>query len=117
MYVPERGDLVWINLNPQAGHEQAGHRPAIVLSPSLYNRIGMMLCCPITSQIKGYPFEVAIRGTSKVRGVVLADQVKCLDWQTRGIRKVARVGDTTLQEVLAKLQAILFQGVPANSVG
>ena len=117
MYVPERGDVVWINLNPQAGHEKAGHRPAIVISPSLYNRIGMMLCCPITSQIKGYPFEVAISGASKVSGVVLADQVKCLDWQARGIKKVARVSDLTLQEVLAKLQAILYQRVPANSDG
>src|SRR5438552_15502873 len=89
-YVPERGDAVWITLDPQAGHEQAGRRPALVLSPSAYNgRVGLALFCPITSQVKGYPFEVPIPAGSSVTGVVGADQVKSLDW--RG-RKAARLG-------------------------
>src|SRR5260370_14729804 len=81
-YIPERGDAVWITLDPQAGHEQAGRRPALVLSPSVYNRrVGLALFCPITSQVKGYPFEVAIPPRFSIRGVVGADQVKSLDWR------------------------------------
>ncbi len=81
-YVPERGDAVWITLDPQAGHEQAGRRPALVLSPSAYNgRVGLALFCPITNQVKGYPFEVPIPAGSSVTGVVGADQVKSLDWR------------------------------------
>ena len=76
MYVPDRGHAVWMNFNPQAGHEQAGHRPALVISPASYNgRTGLLLCCPITSQIKGYPFEVEIKGNPLISGVVLADQI------------------------------------------
>ena len=83
-YVPERGDAVFITLDPQAGHEQAGRRPALVLSPAAYNgRVGLALLCPITSQVKGYPFEVPIPAGSPVRGVVGADQVKSLDWRAR----------------------------------
>src|SRR4029077_6896441 len=83
--VPERGDIVWITLNPQAGHEQAGRRPAVVLSPIAYNRkVGLAVFCPITNQIKGYPFEVLIPAGLPVTGAVLADQVKSLDW---GVRK------------------------------
>ena len=79
-YVPDRGDVVWLHFTPQAGHEQAGHRPALVLSPASYNRrSGLMLCCPITSRVKGYPFEVALGGGQELAGVILADQVKSLD--------------------------------------
>lgn len=84
-YVPDRGDVVWIDFNPQTGHEQAGRRPAVTLSPALYNgRTGLALLCPITNQIKGYPFEVTIPQGWNVTGVVLADQVKSLDWRRRG---------------------------------
>ena len=77
-YVPGRGDLVWLNFTPRAGHEQAGHRPALVLSPAPYNdKTGLMLCCPITSQVKGYPFEVRLPEGFRVKGAILADQVKC----------------------------------------
>ncbi len=83
-YIPERGDAVWITLDPQAGHEQAGRRPALVLSPSAYNgRVGLALFCPITSQVKGYPFEVRLPAGSPVSGVVGADQVKSLDWRAQ----------------------------------
>ena len=83
-YVPARGAAVWITFNPQPGHEQAGRRPALVLSPSSYNgKVGLAILCPITSQVKGYPFEVTIPSGSKLGGVVLADQVKSLDWRTR----------------------------------
>lgn len=84
-YVPDRGDIVWLNFSPQRGHEQAGKRPALVLSPKGYNkRAGLMLACPITSRIKHYPFEVRLQ-TAKIDGAVLADQVKNLDWTVRGI--------------------------------
>src|SRR5437660_9952142 len=83
-YVPSRGDAVWITLNPQAGHEQSGRRPALVLSPSAYNgRVGLALLCPITSQVKGYPFEVTLPHGLPITGVVLADEVKSLDWRAR----------------------------------
>src|SRR2546427_12812343 len=83
-YVPERGDAVWISLDPQAGHEQAGRRPALVLSPAAYNgRVGLALFCPITSQVKGYPFEVPIPAGLPISGVIGADQVKSLDWRAR----------------------------------
>ena len=85
-YVPERGDAIWINLQPQAGHEQAGRRPAVVLSPSVYNgRVGLALLCPITNQRKGYPFEVRIPSRLRVTGVVLADQIKSLDWRVGSV--------------------------------
>ena len=81
-YTPQRGDIVWLNFNPQIGREQTGRRPAVVLSPGSYNgKVGLLLACPITSQVKGYPFEVAIPPGLKIRGVVLSDQVKSLDWR------------------------------------
>ena len=84
VYIPRRGDAVWLNFNPQSGHEQAGRRPALVLSPEEYNRkTGLAIFCPITSQVKGYPFEVKLPAGFPVSGVVLADQVKSLDWQMR----------------------------------
>jgi mRNA interferase MazF len=107
-YVPERGDVVWLQFDPQAGHEQAGHRPALVLSPSAYNRrSGLMLCCPITSRVKGYPFEVALAGKRDLAGVVLADQVKSLDWRARRARKKDMAPPEVVQETLGKLHALL----------
>jgi len=82
-YIPERGDLVWLQFNPQSGHEQAGKRPALVISPATYNgKVGLSLFCPVTTRIKGYPFEVIIPQDLSIEGAILADQVKSLDWQT-----------------------------------
>lgn len=107
-YVPDRGDIVWLQFNPQAGHEQAGHRPALVLSPANYNRAsGLMLCCPMTSQKKGYPFEVVISEDPDRTSVVLADQVKSLDWKTRKAIKKGTASPTVLLETLSKLQTLL----------
>jgi mRNA interferase MazF len=107
-YVPDRGDAIWLNFTPQAGHEQAGHRPALVLSPDSYNqRAGLALLCPITSQEKGYPFEVSLSGTDEVHGVVLADQVKSLDWRERDAEFIEEVPEAVTQEVIAKVQALL----------
>ena len=107
-YVPERGDVVWISLNPQVGHEQAGRRPAVVISPRSYNgKVGLGLFCPITSQVKGYPFEVALPGGLPVKGVVLADQVKSLDWRARETKFAARLPANTSAEVVGKLAALL----------
>jgi len=105
---PDRGDLVWISLNPQAGHEQAGRRPALVLSPASYNsKVGLALCCPITSRVKGYPFEVVLSGTLPMTGVVLSDQVKSLDWRARRSEIAGRAPTEVVAEVLGKLQALL----------
>lgn len=103
MYIPERGDIIWITFNPQAGHEQAGRRPALVLSPAAYNgKIGLAILCPITSQIKGYPFEVLIPQKMKIGGVILSDQVKSLDWRARQAELVCRLPEAVLNEVLQK---------------
>ena len=107
-YVPDRGDVVWIALNPQAGHEQAGRRPAVVVSPRAYNRkVGLGLFCPITSRAKGYPFEVTLPAELAVQGVVLADQVKSLDWRARRAELAARLPDATSAEVVGKLATLL----------
>jgi mRNA interferase MazF len=107
VYVPDRGDVVWLQFNPQSGHEQSGHRPALVISPREYNRrAGLALLCPITSRVKGYPFEVAV-DVKGVTGVILSDQVKSLDWQARKAQKAARVPEGVLAEVRAKLQVLL----------
>ncbi len=107
-YVPNRGDVVWISLDPQAGHEQAGRRPALVISPASYNgKVGLAILCPITSQVKGYPFEVAIPSGLKVGGVVLSDQVKNLDWRVRKAAFIGRLHQETTLEVLAKLGTLL----------
>jgi mRNA interferase MazF len=106
-YIPSRGEIVWLDFTPQSGHEQAGRRPALVLSPKAYNRKSeLMLCCPITSRMKGYPFEVALSGSS-TRGVVLADQVKSVDWVARHAEYKETVSNEVLQEVVAKLQPLL----------
>ncbi len=107
-YVPDRGDLVWLQFNPQAGHEQAGHRLALVLSPKRYNKIThLMLCCPLTTSIKGYPFEVLTKVSDK-EGVILADQIRSLDWVARKAKKEGRVEPSVLDEVLAKVEALLW---------
>lgn len=99
---------MWLEFDPQAGHEQAGHRPALVLSPSAYNRrSGLMLCCPITSRVKGYPFEVTLAGKRGLSGVVLADQVKSLDWRARRAKKKDAAPLEAVQETLGKLHALL----------
>ncbi len=90
-YVPDRGDLVWLEFDPQAGHEQSGRRPALVLSPALYNdRAGLALFCPITNQVKGYPFEVPLPPGLRITGAILADQVRSLDWLARKARRADR---------------------------
>lgn len=110
-YVPERGDAVWITLDPQAGHEQAGRRPALVLSPAAYNgRVGLALLCPITNQAKGYPFEVAIPAGSAVTGVVGADQVKSLDWRARKADRIGTLPEEVVTQVLQRLQTLLVGG-------
>jgi len=107
-YIPQRGDVVWINLNPQAGHEQAGRRSAVVLSPMAYNRkTGLALFCPITNQEKGYPFEVAIPVGLPVSGVILADQVKSLDWKIRDIERLCAIPSRTVAELLQKIILLL----------
>ena len=107
-YVPRRGQVVWISLNPQAGREQAGRRPAVVLSPESYNaRVGLALFCPVTSSIKGYPWEVLIPDGLPVSGAILSDQVKCLDWQSRDVELISTLPDTVIAEVLGKLGALL----------
>ncbi len=107
-FVPDRGDLVWLEFSPQAGHEQAGHRPALVLSPRSYNAAaGLALCCPITSRVKEYPFEVPLPSNSPVQGVVLADQIKSLDWRARKARLISAAPHAVVTDVLAKAQALL----------
>jgi mRNA interferase MazF len=104
--VPDAGDIAWLAFSPQAGHEQAGHRPALVLSPALYNaKTSMMVCCPMTSQIKGYPFEVIV--TRDPPSAVLADQIKSIDWRARRAVRKGRVAETVLAEVRAKIHALI----------
>ena len=105
---PGRGDVVWVSLKPHAGHEQAGRRPALVLSPIEYNkRVGLALMCPVTSRVKGYPFEVALPEDLQVSGVILADQVKSLDWKVRQAEHACTVPQSVTNEVLGKLNALL----------
>ena len=107
-YVPNRGDAVWISFDPRAGHEQAGRRPAVVLSPEAYNgKVGLAILCPITNQIKGYPFEVAIPPDYQVGGVVLADQAKSLDWRARKAEFICALPQAVILEVLDKLGTLL----------
>jgi len=105
-YVPDAGDIVWLNFTPQAGHEQAGHRPALVLTPAAYNdKTSLAVCCPMTTQIKNYPFEVVVAGTPP--SVVLADQVKSLDWRSRNATRKGTVSGEELAEVRAKILALI----------
>ena len=107
IYTPDAGDVVWLDFDPQIGREQAGYRPAIVLSPKLYNiKSGLMVCCPLTSKIKNYPFEVLLESKSQT-SAVLSDQVKSLDWQARNITFKSKCSDQELQEILRKIKALL----------
>ena len=105
---PERGDVIWINMNPQVGHEQAGRRPAIVLSPSAYNgKVGLALLCPITNQVKGYPFEVIIPEGLDISGAILSDQVRSLDWKRRNAKFFIKIPETVVFEVFKKFKVLL----------
>ncbi len=109
-YIPRRGDLVWLSFDPQAGHEQAGRRPAFVLSPESYNRkTNLLLGCPITTKVKGYPFEVALPLGLPVGGVILADQIKSVDWKVRKAEYIARTPAVVIDDVLSLLLALLGQ--------
>jgi mRNA interferase MazF len=108
-YIPDRGDIVWLNFDPQSGHEQKGKKPAIVISPKEYNeKVGLGLFCPITSKIKNYPFEVKIE-TDKINGVVLSDQIKSLDWKTREIEFISKDAPEKIEEIIDKLSVLIFQ--------
>lgn len=108
-YVPEAGDLVWLDFHPQAGREQAGRRPAVVLSPAVYNqRAGLAVACPVTSRAKGYPFEVALPSGLPVSGVILADHVRSLDWRERRARRIARLPGAVMQEIRDRIAALLL---------
>lgn len=107
-YVPERGDIAWLEFSPQAGHEQAGNRPALVISPAAYNRrVGMALFCPLTSQVKGYPFEVLLPPGLKAKGAILADQIESLDWRVRRAKLLCRVPLDVMEETLARVLALI----------
>jgi mRNA interferase MazF len=107
-YVPRQGDIVWITLNPQTGHEQSGRRPAVVLSPEIYNaKVGLALFCPLTSQIKGYPWGVAVPEGLPVSGVVLSDQVRSLDWRVRHVEKIGTLPPVSVDEILGKLGTLI----------
>jgi len=110
IYIPQCGDVVWITLIPQSGHEQRGRRPAVVLSPGNYNaKTGLAILCPITSQIKGYPFEVLIPAGLPIAGAILSDQVKSLDWHARNAELICRLPTETITETLQKLGTLLSQ--------
>ena len=107
-WCPDRGDLIWLDFNPQSGAEQAGKRPALVVSPAKYNlKVGLALVCLVTTRAKGYPFEVALPEGSSISGVILADQLKSLDWRTRHAEYAGRVPEETVNDVLARI-ATLF---------
>lgn len=107
-YSPDRGDVIWITLDPQAGHEQAGRRPALVLSPAGYNaRVGLAIACPITSRVKGFPFEVRLPDGLPVSGVVLSDQIKSIDWRARRGEFICRLPNGPLEETIRKVHALL----------
>lgn len=109
-YIPEAGDIVWLNFTPQTGHEQAGRRSAVVLSPCAYNsKTDLLVCVPVTNQIKGYPFEVVLSGT-EVSGAALADQVKSLDWRSRQAQFKSKISDVEMRGIKAKIAALLSLG-------
>ena len=106
-YIPDKGDFVWLNFTPQAGHEQRGKRPAIVLSPKSYTqKTGLALCCPITSNVKGYPFEVIVDG-GKIKGAVLSDHIKSLDWKVRQIKFIEKAKSNVLNECIEKISVLI----------
>jgi mRNA interferase MazF len=107
-YIPAQGDIVWLQFNPQAGHEEAGRRPALVISPKEYNRkVGLALLCPVTSQVKGYPFEVLLPPGLGVSGAVLSDQIKSLDWHARKAERLCTASEEVVEEVLGKILALI----------
>ena len=107
-YIPAQGDIVWLQFNPQAGHEEAGRRPALVISPKEYNRkVGLALFCPVTSQIKGYPFEVLLPANLAASGAVLSDQVKSLDWRVRKAERLCTAPEDVVEEVLGKILTLI----------
>jgi mRNA interferase MazF len=107
-FVPNRGDVVWLDHDPQTGHEQRGRRPALILSPAAYNGlVGLALCCSLTTRVNRYPFEVAVPSGLAVEGVILADQIRCLDWRSRNASLLSHLPDATVQETLAKLLTLL----------
>jgi mRNA interferase MazF len=109
-YVPARGDFVWLDFHPQVGHEQKGRRSALVISPRDYNaKASLALCCPITSKIKGYPFETQVEPPDSVRGVILCDQVRSLDWRARRATLIGRASRQCLDDVMAKIEALLHR--------
>ncbi|UOF92582.1 endoribonuclease MazF [Fodinisporobacter ferrooxydans] len=107
-YIPERGDFIWLQFTPQSGHEQAGRRPAFVISPQSYNsKAGLALLCPVTSKIKGYPFEVIVPQDLPIEGAILSDQVKSLDWQSRQASFICKASEEILSEVISKLELLI----------
>ena len=107
-YVPERGDLVWLQFDPQLGSEQPGRRPALVISPGSYNRtVGLALVCPVTSRVKGYPFEVPLPDGLEVQGAVLCDQLKSLDWRSRTATRIGTVPDEVMRDAAARILALV----------
>ena len=109
-YIPRRGDVVWVTFNPRAGHEQAGRRPAVILSPAAYNsKVGLAILCPITSQVKGYPFEVVLPGELQVSGVILSDQVKNLDWRAREAEFICALPAATVSDILQRIGLLLTE--------
>lgn len=106
--IPEKGDLVFINFSPQSGSEQAGYRPAIVLSPKLFNKGKFIALCPITRQKKGYPFEVSLPKDSPIEGVILTDQIKTFDWRSRGIQIKGQASDSITEECISYVQRYVF---------
>lgn len=107
-YVPARGDVVWLRFDPQSGHEQSGRRPALVVSPRTYNgRVGLALFCPITSRVKGYPFEVLLPEGGEVTGAILSDQLKSLDWKARDAKRIETVPDAVMEAVVSRIAVLL----------
>lgn len=108
IYIPDQGDLIWLEFNPQAGHEQAGVRPAIVISPASYNgAVGLALICPITSKVKGYPFEVLLSKKLKISGAILSDQIKNLDWRVWKAKFISKASAEIVKEVIEKIHTII----------
>jgi mRNA interferase MazF len=107
-YIPDKGDIVWLNFDPQKGREQAGTRPALVLSSKLYNKTGLMISCPITSKIKGYPFEVLIE-VGKIKGAILTDQIRSLDWQARGLQFISKTPIDLQNRVINRILLLLVR--------
>jgi mRNA interferase MazF len=107
-YCPDRGDIIWLDFNPQSGHEQMGRRPALVISPLMYNKkVGLALICPITSQVKNYPFEVVLPENLKISGVIISDQVKSLDWKVRNAEFIVKAPAGIVAETIGKLSALI----------